>query len=63
MSTFAADAGFPSVCYHAAGSTFNIGVTEETALNAAISDKTGARVPGVGRMATTGESSKSKNAL
>jgi hypothetical protein len=36
MSTFAADAGFPSVCYHAAGSTFTIGVIEEIALNAAI---------------------------
>src|SRR5271170_5742429 len=41
MSTVAADAGFQWVCYHAAGSIFTIGVTEETALNAAIPPKPG----------------------
>jgi hypothetical protein len=63
MSTLAADAVFLSVCYHAAGSTFNIGVTEESALNVAIPP-----APGVERMATPGESSQitvsnCKNAL
>jgi hypothetical protein len=57
MSTFATDAGFQSVCYHAAGSIFIIGVIEETALNAAIRR----------RMAAPGESSQItvivKNAL
>jgi hypothetical protein len=66
MSTFPADAGFPSVCYHAAGSNFNIGVTEETALNAAIQPKPGWKA-GVEKMATPGASSQitvsnSKNA-
>jgi hypothetical protein len=41
MSTFAADAGFQPVCYHAAGSIFTIGVIEETALNAAIPSENG----------------------
>ena len=43
MSTFAADTGFLPVCYHAAGSIFNIGVIEETALNADIPPKQGPR--------------------
>jgi len=41
MSTFAVDAGFLSVCYHAAGSIFTIGVIEDTALDAAIPPKPG----------------------
>ena len=40
--TFTVEIDFGSVCYHAAGSIFILGVIEDTALNAAMLTKTGA---------------------